>query len=87
MTPRRAFTLIEVLVVIGIIAVLVALVLPAVQGAREAGRKVDCRSHLRQVGIAMLQYLDGHAQNTAKADAYKAIYPGGVILKVPSFFP
>lgn len=51
---RRGFTLVELLVVIFIIAVLVALLLPAVNMAREASRKANCQSNLRQFGIAML---------------------------------
>lgn len=54
----RGFTLVEVLVVLAIIAVLVALVLPAVQQTREASRRVDCLSHLRQIGLAVHQYYD-----------------------------
>ena len=57
-TTRRAFTLIELLVVIVIIAVLVALLLPAVQGAREASRRMDCQSHLHQIGLGVMQYFD-----------------------------
>jgi len=50
---RRGFTLIELLVVIAIIAVLVALLLPAVQQAREAARRAQCKSQLKQLGLAM----------------------------------
>src|SRR5262245_42320415 len=68
---RDAFTLVEMLVVIAIIAVLIALFLPAVMAARDAVKATQCQSNLRQLGLAIAQYRD---QNGAFPQ-YRAEYP------------
>ncbi|MBN1909436.1 MAG: DUF1559 domain-containing protein [Pirellulales bacterium] len=79
LSKRPGFTLVELLVVIAIIGILIALLLPAVQAAREAARRITCRNHLRQWSVAM------HGYENANRVFPPGLITGSSILRSPGY--
>ncbi len=70
---RRGFTLIELLVVISIIATLMALILPAIQSAREAARRTECLNHNKNIALAAINYAEAHKGRFPASGVYRGV--------------
>ena len=85
MHRRKAFTLVELLVVIGIIALLISILLPALNRARGQAKQVQCLSNLRQIGTAMLMHANEHQQHFPLAGRLWSSVAGGLPQDVTPF--
>src|SRR5271170_2070195 len=84
MKHKRGFTLVELLVVIAIIGVLVALLLPAVQAAREASRRTQCASNMKQLALAVQNFASANAGNLPPVNFNRVV--NGFTVQGSSFY-